>query len=62
MKPDFNEELMMPSGRTRSMFEAPVPGQSLTKEPGKYPWESPPQYIYSRKYDTTWICRGFVQP
>jgi len=44
MKPDFNEELMMPSGRTRSMFEAPVPGQSLTKEPGKYPWESPPQF------------------
>ena len=44
MKPDFNEELIMPSGRTRSMFEAPVPGQSLTKEPGKYPWESPPQF------------------
>tara|TARA_A100001515_G_scaffold136654_1_gene128591 strand:+ start:284 stop:847 length:564 start_codon:yes stop_codon:yes gene_type:complete len=44
MEAEFNEELRMPSGRTRSMFEAPVPGQSLTKEPGKYPWESPPQF------------------
>ena len=44
MEAEFKEELRMPSGRTRSMFEAPVPGQSLTKEPGKYPWESPPQF------------------
>ena len=44
MEAEFKEELQMPSGRTRSMFEAPVPGQSLTKEPGKYPWESPPQF------------------
>ena len=44
MEAEFNEELRMPSGKTRSMFEAPVPGQSLTKEPGKYPWESPPQF------------------
>ena len=44
MEAEFKEELKMPSGRTRSMFEAPVPGQSLTKEPGKYPWESPPQF------------------
>ena len=44
MEAEFKEELQMPSGRTRSMFEAPVPGQSLTKEPQKYPWESPPQF------------------
>ena len=44
MEAEFKEELRMPSGRTRSMFEAPVPGQSLTKEPGKYPWESPAQF------------------
>jgi hypothetical protein len=25
-------------------FDAPVPGQSLTDEPGNYPWEHPPQY------------------
>ena len=25
-------------------FDAPVPGQSLTDEPGNYPWEHAPQY------------------
>ena len=25
-------------------LDAPVPGESLTSEPGNYPWESPPQY------------------
>ena len=25
------------------MFDAPIPGQSLTDEPGNYPWEHPPQ-------------------
>ena len=44
MEAEFKEELRMPSGRTRSMLEAPVPGQSLTKDPGKYPWESPAQF------------------
>jgi len=24
-------------------FDAPIPGQSLTDEPGNYPWEHPPQ-------------------
>jgi hypothetical protein len=24
-------------------FEAPIPGMSLTGEPGKYPWERPPE-------------------
>ena len=41
---DFNEELSLPSGKTRSMFEKPVPGQSLTEDTGKYPWDKPPQY------------------
>jgi|TARA_R100000951_G_scaffold94145_1_gene82788 hypothetical protein len=27
------------------MFEAPVPGQSLTTEPKSYPWESPPRLV-----------------
>jgi hypothetical protein len=25
-------------------FDRPIPGQSLTDEPGNYPWEHPPQY------------------
>ena len=25
-------------------FDAPVPGQSLTDEPGNYPWEHAPQH------------------
>lgn len=25
-------------------FDAPIPGQSLTDEPGSSPWEQPPQY------------------
>ena len=27
-----------------SPFDTPIPGQSLTDEPGNYPWEHPPQY------------------
>lgn len=38
---------------------APIPGQSLTAEPGSFPWEQPPQYVtidevasfYSEKMD-----------
>ncbi len=26
-------------------FDTPIPGQSLTDEPGNYPWEPPPQYV-----------------
>lgn len=26
------------------MFDAPIPGQSLTMAPGSAPWEQPPQY------------------
>ena len=28
----------------REIFDAPIPGQSLTDEPGNYPWEHSPQY------------------
>ena len=27
-----------------NIFDAPIPGQSLTNTPGNYPWEHPPQY------------------
>jgi len=27
-----------------NQFDAPIPGQSLTDEPGNYPWEHPPKY------------------
>lgn len=27
-----------------SIFERPIPGQSLTAEPGRSPWERPPEY------------------
>jgi|TARA_Y100001972_G_C7629669_1_gene316011 hypothetical protein len=26
-------------------FDTPIPGQSLTDEPGNYPWEHPPQFV-----------------
>lgn len=26
------------------MFDAPIPGESLTRAPGSSPWEQPPQY------------------
>lgn len=35
------EELTLPSGKKRSMFEARIPGQSLTEPEGKYPWDKP---------------------
>lgn len=38
------EELTLPSGKKRSMFEARIPGQSLTEPEGKYPWDKPPMY------------------
>lgn len=27
-----------------NMFQAPIPGESLTREPGNAPWEQPPQF------------------
>lgn len=29
--------------KTEDMFKGPIPGQSLTGEPGSKPWEKPPQ-------------------
>ena len=30
--------------REQNPFDTPVPGQSLTDEPGNYPWEHAPQF------------------
>ena len=30
-------------------FDRPIPGQSLTDEPGNYPWEHPPQFTDVRE-------------
>ena len=27
-----------------NFFGGPIPGQSLTEAPGKYPWDKPPKY------------------
>ena len=36
-------------------FDAPVPGQGLTDNPGNYPWEHPPQYTdTSEATDYVW--------
>ena len=32
-----------------NIFDAPIPGQSLTNTPGNYPWEHPPQYTSMKK-------------
>ena len=41
---EIPETLTMPSGAERSRFDVAIPGQSLTKEPKSYPWESPPMF------------------
>ena len=50
-------------------FDAPIPGQSLTDEPGNYPWEHPPQFasveeatdfIYERLMDEGNMARMFT--
>ena len=41
-----NEQVEEPTKYTEpseNRFDAPIPGQSLTDEPGNYPWEHPPQ-------------------
>ena len=41
-----NEQLEQPTEYvepSENRFDAPIPGQSLTDEPGNYPWEHPPQ-------------------
>lgn len=37
----------MPAGSIEAQdpFDAPIPGQSLTEEPGKYPFEQPPEIV-----------------
>ena len=36
-------------------FDAPVPGQGLTDNPGNYPWEHPPQFTdTSEAADFVW--------
>lgn len=34
----------MPINRANVALEAPIPGMSLTTQPGNRPWEQPPQY------------------
>jgi hypothetical protein len=36
--------MTMPSGKKTNKLDMPVPGQSLTKPKGEYPWEQPPMY------------------
>lgn len=31
--------------KPEEFLEAPIPGMSLTTEPGGFPWEQPPQYV-----------------
>ena len=40
---NLTDTTIMPSGKERSMFDTPIPGQSLTKTPGLYPWDKPPR-------------------
>jgi hypothetical protein len=41
---ELPENLTLPSGREKSRFDTAIPGQSLTKAPKSYPWDSPPQF------------------
>ena len=41
---ELSENLTLPSGKEKSRFDVAIPGQSLTKEPKSYPWESPPMF------------------
>jgi hypothetical protein len=40
-----NSELGPRDLNTMDPFDAPIPGQSLTDEPGKWPWDQPPQMV-----------------
>lgn len=42
MEIKLNDTMKLPSGKERSMFDTAIPGQSLTKTPGIYPWDKPP--------------------
>jgi len=41
---ELSENLTLPSGKEKSRFDVAIPGQSLTKEPKSYPWESPAMF------------------
>lgn len=41
---ELKDTVTMPSGGQKSRFDVAIPGQSLTKEPKSYPWESPPRF------------------
>ena len=42
-------------------FDAPVPGQSLTDEPGNYPWEHPPKTA-SVEEATDYVYESIMKP
>ena len=43
----INKPNEVPRGSVQAQdpFDAPIPGQSLTEEPGKYPFEQPPEMV-----------------
>ena len=42
-------------------FDAPIPGQSLTDEPGNYPWEHPPK-TPSIEEATDYVYESMMKP
>jgi len=42
-------------------FDAPIPGQSLTDEPGNYPWEHPPKTA-SVEEATDYVYESIMKP
>ena len=42
-------------------FDAPIPGQSLTDEPGNYPWEHPPK-TPSIEEATDYVYESIMKP
>ena len=42
-------------------FDAPIPGQSLTDEPGNYPWEHPPK-TPSLEEATDYVYESMMKP
>ena len=42
MNIQLKDTMELPSGKERSSFDTAIPGQSLTKTPGIYPWDKPP--------------------
>ena len=48
LKPQrIDKQQNVPAGSVQAQdpFDAPVPGQSLTEEPGKHPWDKPPEIV-----------------